>query len=231
MASDVGGSANPSAAVAEGLTTVMLDMDGTVLDLAYDNYMWLTRMPEAYAEARGISTEAARDTLYGWFRELRGTLNWYCLDHWSERLGIDVVDLHHQHRDRIGYLPGARSFLEAAAGGDFRLLLVTNSHRRTLELKAEVTGLQAYFDHSYSSHDIGHAKEDRRFWEAVREAEGFDPATTLFVDDTPAVLHSASRFGIRHLQHVTRPDTTRPNRADQGFPGIESIAELLQPAR
>ena len=30
--------------------TVLLDMDGTLLDLAFDNYFWQTLVPETYGE-------------------------------------------------------------------------------------------------------------------------------------------------------------------------------------
>lgn len=205
---------------------LMLDMDGTVLDLAYDNFMWLTLIPGEYARHRGLAPEAAKDELFGLYRHLLGSLEWYCLDHWSDRLGIDVVALHREHRERIDYLPGAQAFLEAAAGGSLRLLLVTNSHRDTLDLKTDVTRLDRYFDGIHSAHDLGYPKEDARFWEALAEAEGFDPGRAVFVDDTSPVLRSARDFGIATVLQVLRPDTSRPQREAMEFDGIGGIADL-----
>ena len=206
--------------------TLMLDMDGTLLDLAYDNYLWLTLVPQVYAQRHRLPDDEARERLYGVYKELEGTLDWYCLDHWSERLSIDVMSLHREHREKIDYLPGAQRFLETVASSHIRVLLVTNSHQDTLSLKAEVTGLDVYFDGIYSSHGIGHAKEDQSFWRAIQDAESFDPETTLFVDDNVAVLRSAETFGLRNLLQVTRPDTGRPERRDPEFHGIESVAQL-----
>lgn len=206
---------------------LMLDMDGTVLDLAYDNFMWLSRIPEEYARRHGMPAGAAREALYGHYRRMQGTLEWYCLDHWSERLGIDVLNLHREHRDRIGYLPRARAFLEAVAGSALRVLLVTNSHRDTLSLKIEATGLDAFFDGIYSAHDLGHPKEEGAFWQALRAAEDFDAKSAVFVDDTAAVLRSARDFGLENVFHVTLPDTSRPARPANGFAGIGGIADLL----
>ena len=76
----------------------MLDMDGTVLDLAYDNYMWLEHVPNNFAEAKGIEPDEARRRLYQKFDEMMGRLEWYCLDHWSEYLDLDVAGL---HRDQL----------------------------------------------------------------------------------------------------------------------------------
>ena len=211
----------------ERCETLMLDMDGTILDLAYDNYMWLTRVPEAYAKAHAVSPEEARKRLYSLFEQMRGTLDWYCLEHWSERLKLDVVALHHDHRERIDFLPGARRFLERVAKHEVRVLLVTNSHRSTLELKSDELGLDGYFDRIYSSHDMGFPKEEQSFWKNMQAEDGFDPETTLFVDDTIPVLHSADEFGISHLVQVTRPDTSRPRKSDTEFTGVESVAELV----
>jgi len=40
--------------------TVLLDMDGTLLDLAFDNYFWQKLVPETYGAKLGISPQAAQ---------------------------------------------------------------------------------------------------------------------------------------------------------------------------
>jgi putative hydrolase of the HAD superfamily len=205
----------------------MLDMDGTLLDLAYDNYMWIEHIPAEYARQNSIGEAEARDMLAAKFRSMEGKLQWYCLDHWSEVLDLDVKELHRGENDRIDYLPGARDFLETVFRHEVRVLLVTNSHLDTLAIKSEVTGITAYFDAVYTSHELGHAKEDQPFWHALHEAEGFDRESTLFIDDNPAVLESARSFGISRLLNITRPDTRHPPREKRDFPAIESVANLL----
>jgi 5'-nucleotidase len=225
---------NPQKALA-ACKTLMLDMDGTVLDLAFDNYVWKELIPSEFAKLHGMTHESARAELFGHYRSMQGKLDWYCLDHWSERLGLDILAIHRRVNHRIGFLPGARQFLEAVSRKDLRLLLVTNSHPDTLALKAEVTGVTRFFDAIYSAHEVGYAKEDQSFWHALKEAEGFDPQRTLFVDDTMAVLQSAATFGIGMLVRVTRPDTTALSRETPrespgevpGFAGVVSVAELL----
>lgn len=217
---------DPKTALAE-CETLMLDMDGTVLDLAYDNYMWLTRVPEAWAERNGMTLHEARERLLAKYGKIQGELYWYCLDHWSEKLGLDVMQLHREHHDRIDYLPGAREFLDVVSRSGKKVLLVTNSHPATLALKQEVTGLSEYFDGIHSAHTYGFAKEQQEFWHALRTDEHFDPETTMFVDDTEAVLQSAATYGIHACISVTRPDTSEPLRTNGGFAGVEGIADLL----
>ena len=208
----------------------MLDMDGTVLDLAFDNHMWLEHVPVHYAQANNLEPDEARERLYAKFEEMMGRLEWYCLDHWSEYLNVDVASLHRELNHRIGYLPGAESFLKQVSEDDLRVVLVTNSHMEVLEIKDEVTGVTGYFDAVYSSHSFGAPKESQDFWHALQAAEDFNPATTLFVDDTARVLESADRYGLSMLLEINLPDTSKPSRRTSAYPGIEGVAELLKPA-
>jgi len=207
--------------------TLMLDMDGTILDLAYDTYVWRELVPARFAARHGLSVEAARNDLFTRYRAFQGNLDWYCLDHWSDHLGLDIVQLHRDVTDRIAYLPGAREFLQRIRKRHVRVLLVTNSHPDTLLLKHQATGLGEFFDGLHSSHAYGIAKEQQGFWDALHDDVDFDPETTLFVDDNRQVLHSAAAFGIEMLVEITRPDTSRPARRNPEFAAVEAVFDLL----
>jgi len=211
----------------ERIETVLLDMDGTLLDLAFDSYIWKDLVPRRYAGVNGMSFDAACELLFDKYRAVQGDLEWYCLDHWCERLGLDVVQLHHDVAHRIRYLPGALGFLRQVQQQDKRVLLVTNAHPDTLALKDAVTGLCDYFDGIVSSHEYGHAKESQHFWQALQEDIGFDVATTLFVDDSQPVLGSAEEFGVQMLVTVTRGDTSVPPQRGSKYAGVEGVADML----
>ena len=174
-----------------------------------------------------MSFEVARDHLFDLYSRVDGDLEWYCLDHWSDRLDLDIIGLHHDISHRIGYLPGAREFLHSLVNAGKRVLLVTNSHPGTLELKEAVTGFGEFFDDMISSHVYGHAKERQDFWHALQDQVGFDPATTLFIDDTEHVLHSAQEYGVEMLLTVTVPDTSEPRRNGSAYAGVETLSDLL----
>ncbi|MDF2528806.1 MAG: nucleotidase [Enterobacter mori] len=70
--------------------TVLLDMDGTLLDLAFDNFFWQQLVPETYGKQQGISPAEAQEFIRSQYSAVQHTLNWYCLDYWSERLGLDI---------------------------------------------------------------------------------------------------------------------------------------------
>jgi putative hydrolase of the HAD superfamily len=207
--------------------TLMLDMDGTLLDLAFDNYIWLELVPRRFAVVNDMPFSEARDILYAQFKAKQGQLDWYSLHHWAEFLKLDVLQLHHDVSHRIGYLPGALEFLRQVHGQNVRVLLVTNAHPDLVKIKDARTGLADYFDEVHSSHSYGHAKESQDFWSALQEEIDFDPQTTLFVDDNASVLQSARKFGIEMLLRVTQPDTTAPARQCSEFRSVEKVADML----
>ncbi len=214
-------------ALLDACDTLMLDMDGTLLDLAYDNYMWLEHIPAEFARRNDMTEDEAREQLYAIMKKLEGKLNWYCLEHWSDALDLDIAALHRAENERIGFLPGAKEFLEKVSEHHVRLLMVTNSHQHTLDIKTEVTGIVEFFDGIYTSHALGHAKEDQPFWHALREVEGFDPRKTAFIDDNVSVLQSARDYGVEFLLQITKPDSRKPARKFEDFTGIEGVVELL----
>ncbi|NND54949.1 MAG: GMP/IMP nucleotidase [Gammaproteobacteria bacterium] len=211
----------------EPFDTILLDMDGTLLDLAFDNYFWRELVPRVYAGRRNISHDQARDHIYELYAGREGTLDWYCLDFWTEQLQLDLEALKQVSSHRIRFLPGAREFLQMARRGGKRLVLVTNAHQLTLAIKKDVTGLHYWIDEFVSSHDIGVPKEDQAFWHALREQLDFAPEKTLFVDDSLPVLAAATEFGLGGVVAIRRPDTRQPPREIDGHAVVDGVHHWL----
>jgi HAD superfamily hydrolase (TIGR01509 family) len=213
----------------QSVDVVLLDMDGTLLDLGFDNYFWRAFVPERYSRHHGVSLEEARARLEAWYLERQGTLQWYCLEYWRDRLEMDVVAMKREIRHRIRVLPDVPRFLESVRRSGKRLVLVTNAHRDSLIVKMECTALHAHFDAVYSSHDFGLPKEDSGFWLRLQEIERFSAPRTLLVDDSLPVLESARRFGIGQLVAIRRPELDGPARQVQGFEQVDGVSELIDP--
>jgi HAD superfamily hydrolase (TIGR01509 family) len=192
--------------------TILLDMDGTLLDLAFDNYFWRELIPRCVARQRNISEQAAREQIFSLYAGKEGTLDWYCLDFWGAQLNLDLIALKQASSHRIRFLPGAREFLIQARDSGKRLVLVTNAHEENLEIKKAVAGLTLWIEEFVSSHQLGAPKEHQDFWQQLHRQLDFDPASTLFIDDSVPVLNAAAEFGIEGVVGVRRPDTGQPHR-------------------
>jgi 5'-nucleotidase len=213
----------------ELVDTVLLDLDGTLLDLAFDDWFWLEHVPREYAAARGLSAEAARAHLEPRYRAVQGTLSWYCIDHWSRELALDIPALNRAVAARVCWLPGAQGWLEALRTTGKRLVLLTNAHPETLRIKDGRTGVTGCVDAVVSSHTLGAPKEDARFWHSVRRIEPFDPARSVFVDDSLPVLRAARAAGVRWIYAIRRAGA--PRLAEPEFVTIDSVSEIALPAR
>ncbi|MEN4749477.1 GMP/IMP nucleotidase [Pseudomonas sp. Ps21-P2] len=210
------------------IDTVLLDMDGTLLDLHFDNHFWLEHLPKRYAEVHGVSLAMAQLELMPLFEKNAGTLNWYCTDFWSTELNLPVKDLKVEIAHLIALRPDAETFLTALKQAGKRVIMITNAHRDSLSLKMERLELAPYFERLISSHDYGYPKENPQFWDALQDDIKFDPARSLFIDDTLPILRSAGRYGIGHLLAVREPDSRKGPKDTEEFEAVEDYRALIQ---
>jgi putative hydrolase of the HAD superfamily len=209
------------------IDTVLLDMDGTLLDLHFDNHFWQEHLPRRYAEHHATSEARARAHLGELFAAQRGQLNWYCLDYWSRELQLDIAALKREVQHLISIRPHVEEFLRHLHASPRQAWLVTNAHRGSLALKLERTGIGRWFDQVISSHDLRAPKEDPAFWAHLQRAHPFEPARALLIDDTAAVLKSAHDFGIGHLLTLLQPDSRQRRREQTDYPGILHFDEIM----
>lgn len=209
------------------IETVILDMDGTLLDLHFDNYFWLDHLPERYAEVNDLDPQLAREELTRLIQSYEGTLQWYCLDHWSELVKMDIVALKREVAHKIQIRPFVEEFLSFLKDQQKRVILATNAHRSGLELKLSITQIERWLDSVISSHDYQQPKEDIAFWHKLAEAEPLELASTVFIDDNLNVLRKAKEFGIGHLVCINKPDSQKPSSRSDEFIDIVDFNELL----
>ena len=178
------------------IDTVLLDMDGTLLDLHFDNHFWQVHVPLRYAQKHALSVEDARAHLVPRFRRAEGTLDWYCVDYWTQELGLDIGLLKAEVDHLIAVHPHVIEFLDAVRMQNKRIVLVTNAHGKSLALKMQRTQLGGHFDAVVCAHDLGLPKEHFGFWEKMQNVECFDKDSALLIDDSLPVLRSARHYGI-----------------------------------
>ena len=210
------------------IDTVLLDMDGTLLDLHFDNHFWLEYVPQRFAEKNGISLAAAKQQLMQRYKEAEGSLDWYCVDYWSRELALDIPLLKAEVEHLIAIHPHVTDFLKTLQSAGKTRILVTNAHQKALALKMQKTRLDGYLDQIISAHEIGLPKENQAFWGRLQTRIRFDPEKTLFIDDSLPVLRSAQQFGIHNLLCMFKPDTKEPAREIDEFPAIRHFSTLIE---
>ncbi|MGA8121511.1 GMP/IMP nucleotidase [Rouxiella badensis] len=209
------------------IDTVLLDMDGTLLDLAFDSHFWLQQVPMALSEKRQISLQKARQHIHEEYLAVQHTMNWYCFDYWSKKLDLDIYQMTTDIGSNAKLREDTTPFLTQLRQSGRRTILLTNAHPHSLAVKIEHTGLDQHLDLLLSTHTFGYPKEDQRLWAAVQQQTGFDPARTLFVDDGEPILDAAKAYGIRYCLGIENPDSTMATKSFQGHPSISDYRSLL----
>ncbi len=189
------------------IDTVLLDMDGTLLDLHFDNFFWLKYLPQCYAEKNNLSLAQADAYLTPLLASYTGQLNWYCVEFWSKKLDLPIKQMKQDTAHLIALRANSDQFLTRLQAAGKHCVLVTNAHRDSLEIKLEKVHLAPLLNVIVSSHDYGYPKEDQRFWNTLSDKVDFDPQRSLFIDDSLPVLRSAQRYGVGHLRAVLQPDS------------------------
>ncbi len=126
------------------IDTILLDMDGTLLDLNFDLHFWMEYMPLVFANQHNLTHQQSKDKIYLVLRVQEGKLHWYCLDYWQKVFKLDIAKLKEDVAHLIQIYPFVLDFLAQAKQHKKRIYLITN--------------LAQYFDAIMSSHDYNAAK-------------------------------------------------------------------------
>jgi len=206
---------------------ILLDLDGTLLDLNFDLHFWLEYLPIIYSEKHKIRIEDAKNTLLKMLDAEIGTLNWYCLDFWRNKLDLDIVQLKRNVSHLIQVHPNVDEFLTQAKLINKKIYLVTNAHRKTIKLKMQATKIEQYFDDIISSHDFGFAKQEQHFWHELTRNIGLIKERAIFFDDSKDVLHAARKFNIGQIIAISKPSSKLDAKEVSGFINIENFSQVM----
>ena len=209
------------------IETVLLDMDGTLLDKYFDDYFWEQAVPEKYGDLNQMPVDAAREELFGKYRRVQSTLLWTDLDYWSEQLGLDIPAIKQELSHLISVHPHVVDFLVFLRKNGKQIYLVTAANHKDLEIKIEKTGIDPFFDQLICAEEVGTAKEDVQFWHMLERMLGFTRTRTLLADDTTSVLDAAQQFGIEELVHIAKPSSRKPLQYSHRFTSVASFDELM----
>ena len=209
------------------IDTVLLDMDGTLLDLHFDWHFWMDVIPQAYASKNKLSLESAKAIIHEKIHSQTGTLNWYCLDYWTEALDLPVAELKRELKHQIQVHPEVMEFLAALKANNKTVVMVTNAHRDSLVIKLEMTEIGDYFDELISAHDFGMPKEDITIWSKIQDVIAYDPQRTLLIDDNLRALQTAKEYGIAYPLCATYVSPKLDKIDPKDFASFEFYSEIM----
>ena len=202
-------------------------MDGTLLDLHFDFYFWTQHLPQKYSQIHNADINEVTDYIAHRLAEKQGQLEWYCTDYWSQQFELNIIAAQTEVQNLIRERAQVIEFLNQLGAMQKKRILITNSDRPSIQLKFANCKIEPLLDVVISSHDYQAPKEQQKFWHSLQGNIDFNPDTTVFIDDSEAVLDSAQQFGIKHLLSIKEPISSQLRQADSKYPMVENYLALF----
>jgi HAD superfamily hydrolase (TIGR01493 family) len=165
---------------------ISFDLDGTIVDAAYGNMVWLEGVPRAYALRHGISLEDAKKAVKEAYDSVgEAQLLWYDIDYWLRRfdLRVSIPQLLDSYTDHIRLLPYARDVIRAL-GETYTLVIASNAARIFVDKELAHVGLETAFSRTISAtSDFRMVKKQEAFYRTLCSTLGVSPAEVVHVGD------------------------------------------------
>ena len=184
-------------------TAILSDLDGVILDLAYDIKFWELWLPEQVANQTNKSIEETKAEMKAEIDIQRGTLNFYDLNYWDDLLNVDCMQIFREKTERCSYLEGSYEALQRLSTLKNPKYIMTNGDPRIQDYKAETQNFLEFFDSIFYSMHVGYPKESKEFWALARHNLNLDFEDTIFIDDDFKVVTAAAKAGIKQVAWIT----------------------------
>jgi putative hydrolase of the HAD superfamily len=165
---------------------ISFDMDGTLVDAEFTDWVWGHGIPTLYAKKMGISFEEAKVLVTQEYLKIgEGAIEWYDIKYWFRFFQLDESwrAVMERYMDKIKVYPDVHHVLQRLEGR-FPLILTSNAGREFIDLEMEATGLGRYFQQIFSATtDFGEVKKTAGFYQRICQILETRPQEVVHVGD------------------------------------------------
>ncbi len=210
--------------IRKDIECLLIDMDGVILDNTYDNNFWQNQIPNVLSKKKNISFDDAKRLAIQIFNFKKNTKDWYDLDYWSNMLGIDI-EAEKRSQESLGKIKLYDNVIDTLIElkKNARLIMITNAHRKTLNIKLEKFNIKPCFHEMVCAHELNYVKEDLQLWYMLRTKYKLDFEKTVLVEDTINNIKVALSAGVSSAIYVGKENFKYSDKILK----LDSINQLL----
>jgi len=165
---------------------ISFDMDGTLVDAEFTDWVWGHGIPTLYAAKVGLSFEEAKAfVMQEYLKVGEGAIEWYDIKYWFRFFQLEESwrGVMERYTDKIKVYPDVNHILERLEGR-FPLVLTSNAGREFIDIEMEATGLGRYFYRIFSATtDFGKVKKTADFYQQICQVLETRPQEIVHVGD------------------------------------------------
>lgn len=165
---------------------ISFDMDGTLVDPEFTDWVWGHGIPTLYAEKAGLPFEEAKGFVVKEYLKVgEGAIEWYDIKYWFRFFQLEESwkVLMERYADKIKVYPDVHPLLERLRDR-YPLVLTSNAGREFIHMEMEATGLGRYFNQIFSAtSDFGEVKKTAGFYQRICRVLEASPQEIVHVGD------------------------------------------------
>ncbi len=206
---------------------ISFDMDGTLVDAEFTDWVWLHGIPKLYAEKAKIRFEEAKHFVVEEYLKVgEGAIEWYDIKYWFQFFGLNGnwKNLLESYIDKIRVYEDVNEVIQDL-NGRFKLILTSNAGREFIDVEMEATGLKVYFEYIFSAtSDFKLVKKTTEFYRKICEILGVSPGEILHVGDHHEFDYLVPRSIGINAYHL---DRSRKHSGDFVIPDLRMLKNML----
>jgi FMN phosphatase YigB (HAD superfamily) len=195
------------------ISTIIFDLGNVIIDIDYDVMVAEFRKIAKY-DFREIISYSHQDSIFDLFEkgkisaaDFRDALRPHLKD------GVTDTEIDNAwNAILIGY-PSTKFDLLRKLRPKYKLYALSNINElhaaaidNYVHSAFSISGMKAFFDYAYYSHEMGSRKPEKEIYQTVLDDADINPAHTLFIDDKAENTAAAAALGFQ-VYHLTDRDS------------------------